>query len=92
VDFNGTLNLISAAQRAGATRFVLVSSIGADELVNPLNLFWGVLVWKKQARRTAGGAARGRRPPRGNVGGWRWRARAPGPRQGRPLQAIRGRR
>lgn len=49
VDFNGTLNLIEAAKRAGATRFVLVTSIGADDLVNPLNLFWGVLLWKKQA-------------------------------------------
>jgi uncharacterized protein YbjT (DUF2867 family) len=49
VDFNGTLNLIEAARRAKASRFVLVSSIGADELLNPLNLFGGVLVVKKQA-------------------------------------------
>ena len=28
---------------------MLVSSIGADELANPLNLFWGVLLLKKQA-------------------------------------------
>jgi len=49
VDFNGTLNLIEAAKRAGVTRFVLVTSIGADELANPLNLFWGVLLLKKQA-------------------------------------------
>jgi hypothetical protein len=49
VDFNGTLNLIEAARRAGVTRFVLVTSIGCDELLNPLNFFFGVLVLKKQA-------------------------------------------
>ncbi|KAI8466406.1 MAG: dehydrogenase [Monoraphidium minutum] len=49
VDYNGTLNLVEAAKRAGVGRVVLVSSIGADDLLNPLNLFWGVLLWKKQA-------------------------------------------
>lgn len=28
---------------------VQVSSIGADDVLNPLNLFWGVLFWKKRA-------------------------------------------
>lgn len=41
VELNGNLNLIEAAKRAGVTRFVLVTSIGADDLINPLNLFWG---------------------------------------------------
>lgn len=50
VELNGNLNLIEAAKRLKACRrFVLVSSIGADDLVNPLNLFWGVLLFKKQA-------------------------------------------
>jgi uncharacterized protein YbjT (DUF2867 family) len=50
VELNGNLNLIEAAKRLPACRrFVLVSSIGADDLVNPLNLFWGVLIFKKQA-------------------------------------------
>ncbi|PNW81287.1 hypothetical protein CHLRE_07g349700v5 [Chlamydomonas reinhardtii] len=49
VDFQGTLNLIAAAKQAGVKHFVLVTSIGADELINPLNLFWGVLFWKKRA-------------------------------------------
>ncbi|GBF97949.1 epimerase [Raphidocelis subcapitata] len=49
VELNGNLNLIEAAKRAGCKRFVLVSSIGADELLNPLNVFWGVLLFKKQA-------------------------------------------
>ncbi len=45
----GTLNLIAAAKQRGIKRFVLVTSIGADDLLNPLNLFWGVLFWKKRA-------------------------------------------
>lgn len=28
---------------------VLVTSVGADELLFPLNLLWGVLFWKKRA-------------------------------------------
>jgi hypothetical protein len=38
----GTLNLISAAKRAKVKKFVLVTSIGADDPYNFLNLFWGV--------------------------------------------------
>jgi hypothetical protein len=37
----GTQNLVAAAQQKGVKRFVLVTSIGADDIVNPLNLFWG---------------------------------------------------
>lgn len=32
----------------GVKKFVLVSSIGCDDPLFPLNLFWGVLLWKKQ--------------------------------------------
>jgi len=49
VDYQGTLNLIAAAKAKGVKRFVLVTSIGADDPLNPLNLFWGVLFWKKRA-------------------------------------------
>lgn len=48
VDFRGVENLAAAAAKAGVTKFVLVSSIGADDPLFPLNLFWGVLFWKKQ--------------------------------------------
>jgi uncharacterized protein YbjT (DUF2867 family) len=45
----GTANLVAAAERAGGVqRFVLVSSIGADDPLFPLNLFFGVLLMKKQ--------------------------------------------
>lgn len=44
VDYNGNLNLIAAAKAAGVKRFVLVTSIGTDDILNPLNLFWGVSV------------------------------------------------
>eukprot|EP00879_Flechtneria_rotunda_P002739 GHRR01002947.1.p1 GENE.GHRR01002947.1~~GHRR01002947.1.p1 ORF type:complete len:488 (+),score=210.28 GHRR01002947.1:215-1678(+) len=42
VDYQGTRNLIAAAKHAGVKRFVFVTSIGADDPLNPLNLFWGV--------------------------------------------------
>jgi uncharacterized protein YbjT (DUF2867 family) len=32
----------------GVSKFVLVTSIGCDDPLFPLNLFWGVLFWKKQ--------------------------------------------
>jgi uncharacterized protein YbjT (DUF2867 family) len=44
IDYQGTLNLIAAAKRAGVKRFVFVTSIGADDPFNPLNLFWGVRI------------------------------------------------
>jgi len=37
------------AKAKGIEQFVLVSSIGASQLFHPLNLFWLILVWKKQA-------------------------------------------
>ncbi|GAX80019.1 hypothetical protein CEUSTIGMA_g7458.t1 [Chlamydomonas eustigma] len=49
VDYQGTVNLVALAKQKGIKKFVLVTSIGADETFNPLNLFWGVLFWKKRA-------------------------------------------
>lgn len=49
VDYEGTKNLVDAAKARGIEHFVLVSSIGASQVFHPLNLFWLVLVWKKQA-------------------------------------------
>lgn len=49
IDYEGTKNLVDAAKAKGIEHFVLVSSIGASQLFHPLNLFWLVLVWKKQA-------------------------------------------
>lgn len=49
VDFQGTLNLLALAQQKKVKKIILVSSIGADTLINLLNLFWGVLFWKKRA-------------------------------------------
>lgn len=41
---------MAAAKQAGVKHFVLVTSIGTDDSVlNPLNLFWGILFWKKRA-------------------------------------------
>jgi uncharacterized protein YbjT (DUF2867 family) len=48
VDNVGTGNLAAAARNAGVKKFVLVSSIAADELLYPLNLAFGVLFWKKR--------------------------------------------
>ena len=42
VDHNGNSNVIVAAEVAGVKHFVLVTSIGTDDILNPLNLFWGV--------------------------------------------------
>lgn len=49
VDCEGTLNLIAVAKAAGVRKFVLVSSIGVDEILSPFNLFGGLAFWKKQA-------------------------------------------
>jgi uncharacterized protein YbjT (DUF2867 family) len=49
VDYEGTKNLVDAAKAKGIEHFVLVSSVGAAQLFHPLNLFWLILVWKKQA-------------------------------------------
>lgn len=49
VDYEGTKNLVNAAKQKGIEHFVFVSSMCASKLFHPLNLFWLILVWKKQA-------------------------------------------
>jgi uncharacterized protein YbjT (DUF2867 family) len=49
VDYEGTKNLINAAESSGIEHFVLVSSLCVSRFFHPLNLFWLVLFWKKQA-------------------------------------------
>lgn len=49
VDFEGTKNLVSVAKAKNAQQFILVSSLCTSKLLHPLNLFWGILVWKKWA-------------------------------------------
>ncbi|MEH2241401.1 NAD(P)H-binding protein [Nostoc sp.] len=49
VDFEGTKNLVNAAKVKGIEHFVFVSSLCTSQLFHPLNLFWLILVWKKQA-------------------------------------------
>lgn len=49
VDYEGTRNLVKAAKAAGIEQFVMVSSLCVSRLFHPLNLFWLVLYWKKQA-------------------------------------------
>ncbi|KAL4425039.1 hypothetical protein ABPG77_001817 [Micractinium sp. CCAP 211/92] len=48
VDCEGTKNLVAVAQQQGVKKFVLVTSIGCDDPLFPLNAYWGVLFWKKQ--------------------------------------------
>ena len=49
VDFAGTKNLVDVAKAVGVKRFVIVSSLCVSKFFHPLNLFWLVLYWKKQA-------------------------------------------
>jgi hypothetical protein len=49
VDFEGTKNLVEAASAKGIEHFVLVTSLCVSQFFHPLNLFWLILVWKKQA-------------------------------------------
>jgi uncharacterized protein YbjT (DUF2867 family) len=49
VDYQGTKNLVDAAKAKGIEHFVLVSSLCVSKFFHPLNLFWLVLYWKKQA-------------------------------------------
>lgn len=51
VDYEGTKNLIDAAQIHHVERFIFVSSLCVSEFFHPLNLFWLVLYWKKQAEK-----------------------------------------
>ncbi len=49
VDLEGTKNLVDVAKTKGIEQFVMVSSLCTSQLFHPLNLFWLILVWKKQA-------------------------------------------
>ncbi|MEA5579061.1 SDR family oxidoreductase [Anabaena sp. UHCC 0451] len=49
VDFEGTKNLVEAAKAKQIEHFILVSSLCVSQFFHPLNLFWLILVWKKQA-------------------------------------------
>ncbi|MCJ8283554.1 MAG: NAD(P)H-binding protein [Rivularia sp. ALOHA_DT_140] len=49
VDYEGTKNLVEVAKAKGIEHFVLVSSLCVSQFFHPLNLFWLILVWKKQA-------------------------------------------
>lgn len=49
VDYEGTKNLVDAAKSTGIEHFVMVSSLCVSRFFHPLNLFWLVLYWKKQA-------------------------------------------
>eukprot|EP00884_Botryococcus_braunii_P018185 jgi/Botrbrau1/504/Bobra.110_2s0134.1 len=48
VDYQGTENLVAAAKAAKIKRIVLITSIGVDDVLFPLNLIYGVLFWKKR--------------------------------------------
>ncbi len=49
VDYQGTKNLIDIAKEKNIEHFVMVSSLCVSRFFHPLNLFWLVLYWKKQA-------------------------------------------
>lgn len=52
IDFLATKNLIDAAAAAKTKQFILVTSLGTNKFGFPaavLNLFWGVLCWKRKA-------------------------------------------
>ncbi|MGL5081913.1 MAG: NAD(P)H-binding protein [Microcoleaceae cyanobacterium] len=49
VDYEGTKNLVNLAKVKGTEHFVLVSSLCVSQFFHPLNLFWLILLWKKQA-------------------------------------------
>jgi uncharacterized protein YbjT (DUF2867 family) len=49
VDYVGTKNLVDLAKETGIEHFVMVSSLCVSQFFHPLNLFWLVLYWKKQA-------------------------------------------
>ncbi len=51
VDYIGTKNLVKAAKAKNIKHFAIVSSLCVSKFLHPLNLFWLVLFWKKQAER-----------------------------------------
>jgi len=56
VDYVGTKNLVDCAKAQQLDRFVLVSSMCVSNFFHPLNLFWLVLFWKKQAEEYLAGS------------------------------------
>lgn len=51
VDYIGTKNLVNVAKAKGIEHFVMVSSLCTSLFLHPLNLFWLILFWKKQAEK-----------------------------------------
>lgn len=52
IDYQAKKNLIDAATVAKVNHFIMVSSLGTNKVGFPaaiLNLFWGVLIWKRKA-------------------------------------------
>ncbi|KAK9129970.1 hypothetical protein Sjap_010457 [Stephania japonica] len=52
IDYQATKNLIDAAAISGVKHFILLTSLGTNKIGFPaaiLNLFWGVLLWKRKA-------------------------------------------
>ncbi|KAL1208729.1 Protein TIC 62 [Cardamine amara subsp. amara] len=52
IDYLATKNLVDAATSAKVSNFILVTSLGTNKFGFPaaiLNLFWGVLCWKRKA-------------------------------------------
>ncbi|CAM8997605.1 unnamed protein product [Rhodiola kirilowii] len=52
IDYMATKNLVDAAAVAKVKHFIMVSSLGTNKIGFPaaiLNLFWGVLLWKRKA-------------------------------------------
>jgi uncharacterized protein YbjT (DUF2867 family) len=49
VDYQGTKNLVDVAKATGIEHFIIVSSLCTSKFFHPLNLFWLILYWKKQA-------------------------------------------
>ncbi|KAF5745641.1 protein TIC 62 chloroplastic isoform X1 [Tripterygium wilfordii] len=52
IDYQAAKNLVDAATDAKVKHFILVSSLGTNKVGFPaaiLNLFWGVLIWKRKA-------------------------------------------
>ncbi|RYR70059.1 hypothetical protein Ahy_A03g016579 [Arachis hypogaea] len=52
IDYRATKSLIDAATVAKVNHFILVTSLGTNKFGLPaaiLNLFWGVLIWKRKA-------------------------------------------
>lgn len=52
IDYQATKNLVDAATVAKVNHFILLTSLGTNKVGFPaaiLNLFWGVLIWKRKA-------------------------------------------